>query len=338
VQSAPFQGSAVIVKNTFVEIVEGPTQQHDASKRSKSEPNMRWAVDLLNEVRKMDQLDVVDSASTASTCLPESLCSSLPQSPVHEEPDMGGLVARCAFVHAKRDSWQKRSWADEQDEEDDEDFSEEVVHATTMMFRNLPADFTRPRLEALLDSEGFAARYDFIYLPVNLSTGACFGYAFVNLATPKDASMFLRRFQGFERWPVPSDKRAYVHTSEGIQGRVEQSERYRNSAFMHESIDDAFKPAIYENGVRVPFPAPTVALKAPRVRGSGDRKTQTAEQPRPQQAEARPARTCGQEAKQQLARPRVAPRGQPSSAVTSPVVRAFAKFSSWRKHGDGRRD
>jgi len=48
---------------------------------------------------------------------------------------------------------------------------------TTIMLRNIPAEFTRDELIKLLDTEGFAGTYDFVYLPVDFAHQAIYGYA-----------------------------------------------------------------------------------------------------------------------------------------------------------------
>jgi len=162
--------------------------------------------------------------------------------------------------------------------QEEEEASMEMSGATTLMFRNLPDGFSRPQLEQLLDAEGYAGRYDFIYLPAELSTGACFGYAFVNLVSSSDMKGFIRHFQGFDHWPVQSSKKALIHTSEGIQGLEEQIERYRNSPLMHPSVADGLRPAVYREGKRATFPNPTAPLKPPRVRAAAKRKEQVSQQ------------------------------------------------------------
>lgn len=142
---------------------------------------------------------------------------------------------------------------------------------TTLMFRNLPDGFTRSKLEEVLEAEGFASRYNFLYLPADLSSQVCFGYALINMATASDANFFIEHFQGFDNWPEASDKRAVVHMSEELQGLSEMTERYRNSPLMHPSVPDCLRPAVYSNGCRVLFPEPTVPLKPPRAR-KGNRK------------------------------------------------------------------
>lgn len=140
------------------------------------------------------------------------------------------------------------------------------------MFRNLPQSFTRLKLERLLDAEGFGSLYDFIYLPAELGTGSCFGYAFINMVTAREAERFVEYFQGFDRWQEAETRRAVVHLSEALQGLDEQIERYRNSPLMHPSVSDDLRPAVYRHGVRVPFPEPTAPIRPPRMRTSTKKK------------------------------------------------------------------
>lgn len=143
-----------------------------------------------------------------------------------------------------------------------------IEGATTVMIRNLPLSFTRPQMEALLDAEGFKERYDFIYLPAKLSTGVCFGYAFINLVSQEDATSFMDHFHGFDRWLVPMSGQAATHISQELQGLEANIARYRNSALMHPTVPDWLRPALYQQGERVVFPEPTVQLRPPRMRGN----------------------------------------------------------------------
>ena len=54
--------------------------------------------------------------------------------------------------------------------------------------------------------------------------------------------------------------------SSAFQGLLEHVERYRNSPVMHMTIPDEHKPALFSEGVRVPFPEPTQLVSVPRVR------------------------------------------------------------------------
>jgi len=135
---------------------------------------------------------------------------------------------------------------------------------TTVMLRNLPNNYSRDMVAALLDGEGFAGLYDFLYLPMDFKTQACLGYAFVNLVAPGTLRRFWKAFTGYSKWAFPSKKVCCVTWSGPQQGRDAQIERYRNSPVMHPSVPEDYKPLVLEGGQPVPFPAPSKTIKAPR--------------------------------------------------------------------------
>jgi len=137
---------------------------------------------------------------------------------------------------------------------------------TTVMLRNLPNNYDREMVLAMIDGEGFAGLYDFIYLPIDFKTQACLGYAFVNLATPREVPRFWETFNGYSEWAFPSKKVCSVTWSGPHQGRDAHVDRYRNSPVMHPSVPHAYKPIVLEAGTPIPFPAPTKTPKAPRTR------------------------------------------------------------------------
>lgn len=138
---------------------------------------------------------------------------------------------------------------------------------TTVMLRNVPNGYKRDMLLELLDSHGFRGLYDFVYLPMDFRNGVNLGYAFVNLLTNKDAFAFTEEFQGFASWAQSdSTKVCEVSWSHPHQGLREHVERYRNSPVMHATMPDEFKPMVFRSGVQVVFPAPTKAIKAPKLR------------------------------------------------------------------------
>merc|ERR1712070_485067 len=106
---------------------------------------------------------------------------------------------------------------------------------TTLMFRNLPNNYTRAGLLDMLDAEGFNRHYSFVYLPTDFKNFAGFGYAFVNFATHEAAVRAKRHFQGYCNWSVPSQKVCEVVWSGPVQGLSAHTERYRNSPVMHDS-------------------------------------------------------------------------------------------------------
>jgi len=138
------------------------------------------------------------------------------------------------------------------------------MERTTLMLRNIPNDYSRDMLLELLDAQGFAARYDFLYLPVDFKRMAGLGYAFVNCASEVDAEQMMATFHGFRQWRFNSAKVCEVVWGEPLQGLRAHVDRYRNSPVMHGSVPDSCKPAMFENGVRKPFPAPTKRIRAPR--------------------------------------------------------------------------
>lgn len=141
----------------------------------------------------------------------------------------------------------------------------------TVMLRNVPNNYTRSMLLKLIDSEGFAGEYDFIYLPMDFKSHASLGYAFVNLVSAEQAQRFFATFEGFSRWVVPSQKVCSVNWSHPYQGLEAHIERYRNSPVMHEDVPDDYKPMVFHSGKRIPFPEPTKKLKVPRMRPGHDK-------------------------------------------------------------------
>lgn len=145
--------------------------------------------------------------------------------------------------------------------------AEDSNRLTTVMLRNLPNRYTREMLLQMLDSEGFEGRYTFVYLPIDFKTHSGLGYAFVDLVTPQDALRLRQQFEGFSRWLIQSEKVCSVGWSAPAQqGLHAHVDRYRNSPVMHFSVSDEWKPAVFSNGQRVPFPPPTRRLRAPNLR------------------------------------------------------------------------
>jgi RNA recognition motif-containing protein len=139
---------------------------------------------------------------------------------------------------------------------------------TTVMMRNLPVELTRDMLLQLLNDRGFAGDFNFVYMPIDFVKKVGLGYAFVNLSHNDVAPRFWRSFDRFDSWPVCSTKVCRLGWSSPHQGLQNHVERYRNSPLMHKDVPDSIRPALFENGVRIAFPPPTKALKAPRLRAS----------------------------------------------------------------------
>jgi hypothetical protein len=138
---------------------------------------------------------------------------------------------------------------------------------TSVMLRNLPNKYTRDMLLQMLDSQGFQGAYTFVYLPIDFETHVGLGYAFVDLISPTVARKFCQHLQGFSQWVIPSDKVCSVTWSNpDQQGWNAHVDRYRNSPIMHTSVPDAWKPVLFQDGARVPFPHPTRKIRSPKIR------------------------------------------------------------------------
>jgi hypothetical protein len=151
------------------------------------------------------------------------------------------------------------------DHQDSECFVPEACR-TTVMLRNLPNNYSRAMMLELIDKEGFAGLYDFIYLPIDFKSRASLGYCFINLVNHEAASRFRATFDGYSDWILPSRKVCGISWSGPHQGLEAHIERYRNSPVMHEAVPDMYRPAIFQDGVRMHFPPATKKLRAPRIR------------------------------------------------------------------------
>lgn len=138
---------------------------------------------------------------------------------------------------------------------------------TTLMLKNIPNDYSRAMLLELLDSHGFAGRYDFVYLPIDFKRVAGLGYAFINCVSAADAVAMKQQLHGFRRWRVASQKVCEVRWGEPLQGLEAHIERYRNSPVLHHTVPDEYKPVIFLDGVRSHFPEPTKRIRMPPVKG-----------------------------------------------------------------------
>lgn len=134
---------------------------------------------------------------------------------------------------------------------------------TTVMLKHLPNNYTRAMFLEMLNTEGFAGTYDFVYLPIDFNRRAGLGYAFVNMVDPSSVPRFWKIFDGFTKWVLPTNKVCEVSWSEPLQGFVAHVARYRNSPVMHRSVPEEYRPVIFENGQQVEFPAPTKNVRPP---------------------------------------------------------------------------
>jgi hypothetical protein len=115
---------------------------------------------------------------------------------------------------------------------------EDIQVVTTLMLRSMPRNFSRRKLFALLDDNGFKDRYDFLYLPLDSSTHCSVGYAFVNFLDPDSAAEFKTMMYGYTfpgfpyNDPRDSRKRAMHISTAHLQGVERNLEHLRMSAVL----------------------------------------------------------------------------------------------------------
>jgi len=134
---------------------------------------------------------------------------------------------------------------------------------TSLMLRNIPSQFARGDLLAVLEEQGCLMDARFLYLPLESVTGSAFGYAFIAFASHAVAERFRGLMDGKE---LSAGRPLLVNWSSSHVNAEEQVERFRNSPLMHTSVPDEIRPIVLLNGVRTEFPAPTKKLRVPRQR------------------------------------------------------------------------
>lgn len=132
------------------------------------------------------------------------------------------------------------------------------------MIRNVPKHTSRATFQRLLDSEGFAGQYDFLYLPHSFDDWSILGHAFVNFQAHCNAERALTHFTG--RVMSQGDKPCEVCWSKALQGLAACVGRYRNSPVMHPCVADEYKPILLRQGVRCSLPGPTKPIQPVRQR------------------------------------------------------------------------
>jgi hypothetical protein len=145
----------------------------------------------------------------------------------------------------------KRSW-DDVTEEELSQTSTDDEHRTTVVITEVASDCSRDGLLAQLDAAGLVGKYDFVYLPVSFETLATHGYGIVNFVSTDAAQTLMRSSPTSVSF---SDQR------QGLAGHVAN---FQDSSLMHEGVPDQFKPLLFNNGKRIPFPAPTRPTRMPR--------------------------------------------------------------------------
>jgi hypothetical protein len=128
---------------------------------------------------------------------------------------------------------------------------------TTVMLRNIPNNYDSDGLLALLDSQGFAGLYDFVYAPRDFRSRAALGYAFVNFISPAFALRAFQVFHEFATWKGRSKKSCTVQWSrtQGLAANIDTVRLRARGRSNPKDVPDVLKPAVFQNGLRIKFPA-----------------------------------------------------------------------------------
>eukprot|EP00928_Gymnodinium_smaydae_P065998 TRINITY_DN4905_c0_g1_i1.p1 TRINITY_DN4905_c0_g1~~TRINITY_DN4905_c0_g1_i1.p1 ORF type:complete len:375 (-),score=37.61 TRINITY_DN4905_c0_g1_i1:311-1435(-) len=125
---------------------------------------------------------------------------------------------------------------------------------TTVMLIDVPLHYTSSMLIHTIDLEGFAGKYNFVYVPMDFGSRLPSGYAFVNLLDASTARRFLEAFDGFSRWMIKSKNVCRALWARKHQGLRANIERCRKNNAMDEMIPDEYKPRMFTHGVEVQLP------------------------------------------------------------------------------------
>lgn len=123
---------------------------------------------------------------------------------------------------------------------------EPVPTVTTVMLRHIPNKYTQATLLSELNQMGFAGRYDFFYLPMDVQNRTNVGYAFINFLTPQDAARFSQKLTNYKFQHYSSQKIASVSPAH-VQGLVRNLFHFSNRA-VSQSRDLQYRPIVVRNG------------------------------------------------------------------------------------------
>jgi len=122
---------------------------------------------------------------------------------------------------------------------------------TTAMLRNIPNKFTQRSLREEIDEEGFAGRYDFFYLPMDVRNKTNVGYAFINFLEATDLRSFCHHFEGYHFKKQASQKIATVCPAH-VQG-LEKNIQHLLKKAVTQFSDGEYRPIVLRHGKQVDF-------------------------------------------------------------------------------------
>ncbi|CAD7927545.1 unnamed protein product [Amoebophrya sp. A120] len=131
---------------------------------------------------------------------------------------------------------------------------------TTVMICNIPSLLTQEMMLDVINSYGYKGKYDFFYLPIDFSTKANCGFAFVNFLMHDDMQGFMKVFQNLALHEKSKKRTKCVPAD--LQGFEKNVEYHRNSASNRDTIPAEYRPLIWDaDGTASCLPPPSKKLR-----------------------------------------------------------------------------
>jgi len=111
------------------------------------------------------------------------------------------------------------------------------ANCTTVMLRNIPNKYSREKLAAQLQEDGFRGDMDFLYLPIDFRNKCNVGYAFVSFRSPEACARFASQYHNrsaTDKLPGFKSKKICEVSEARCQGREENVRRLQNSQVMQQ--------------------------------------------------------------------------------------------------------
>jgi len=123
---------------------------------------------------------------------------------------------------------------------------------TTLVIRKLGRGSSVEQLMKLLDRAGFAAQYDFVYVPRHFTEGSSIGFAVLNFVNHRFASMALSKIAAGAL--LLNGTTLTAEWSDTMNGLSALIEKYRNHKVMSKGMPESFRPVVLSNGVPILYP------------------------------------------------------------------------------------
>lgn len=114
-------------------------------------------------------------------------------------------------------------------------FGAAPIQPTTWMVRNVPNTYTQLDLMAELEDLGFVGAFNFLYMPVDKSSKASVGYAFVNFIAPSCSKRFAAAMQGHKFTRKGKNKEASISVAH-MQGFAANLAYYESCAMKSSKV------------------------------------------------------------------------------------------------------